>query len=88
MEFLKKEAAKKDHERSQRTKTAASMGITVCIFFFCLAVAWSIGVLSFHYLFPEEWRYLSTDQISKIQGFLGVALLSGLLADYAKKLMA
>lgn len=86
-EGLDNDAARREHSRSQGVKNIAYCGLVACISIFAFATAWGIAALAWHTLMPEDWSYLSEKQLSQIKGFLGVVLVSGLLADYARKLL-
>ena len=84
---LDQDAASKEHTRSQKLKNCMYFGLAVCLVLFLLSTGIAIAAVAFDALSPEEFHYLSRDQVSTLKSFLGVVLVSGLMADYARKLL-
>lgn len=58
--------------------------VALTVVFFLLFIL-SIAFWSWHYLFPEEWGWLSADQLSKIQSVLFSGGLGAIVTSVARK---
>ncbi|MBK8284810.1 MAG: hypothetical protein IPK97_07905 [Ahniella sp.] len=62
-------------------------GIAGTVVALSLATILSVLSLTFHALVPSRFHYLEAEQLQAIRVFLGAILVSGLLSDYARRLM-
>ncbi len=73
------ESVESQHSRDQRTRKVVGWGMDAIIIMILLVVASALGCLGWHMLAPENWRWLSDDDISDIKSFM----LSGALVSVA-----
>lgn len=85
---LDREAAVADHSRSQGLKSAAYHGTVLILWAMMLAILAGIVALAWHTLAPSEYRWLSAAELQDLKTLLGVFLVSGLLADNARRLLS
>lgn len=85
---LHADAEAQEHGRAQRLKNAVLNVILLNIYTVGLIVCWAILAVAWDTLVTEEARYLTRDQVSLAKAFLGVVLISGLFADYGKRLIS
>lgn len=85
---LDREAAVADHNRSQGIKRHVYWGTVAIIWAVMLAALGGVVALSWHMLAPGGCRWLSEPELGNLRTLLGVFLVSGLLADNARRLLS
>lgn len=84
---LEQDGKEKEHNRHQKFKD--HVNIAVLVLFWTIVVCVLLGLLTFlfHLICPSAWHYLDERQLEKLQTFLGAAVLSSALTEYANKRM-
>jgi hypothetical protein len=84
---LKRDAAIGDHRRSQGLKSHAYRGTVLILWVIMIAIALAVAVLAWHVLTAEGCRYLKPEEVGELKQVLVALLVSGLLADNARRLL-
>ena len=82
---IKKEALRRDHERSEKFKDHFERITVVGLYVmaggaFAFAATWA-----WHALVPECWGWLDPDRLSNIQNIVTGGVLAGLIADQFRR---
>lgn len=73
--------------RSNLVRSTAARAIALTVGALAMLTIWGLFALAFHTVMPERWAYLTMSQLDSIRSYLGVLLASGLLSDYARRLI-
>ena len=76
-----------ESRRAELVKAMSAGGIAGTVVALSLATILSVLSLTFHALVPSRFHYLDPEQLQAIRVFLGAILVSGLLSDYARRLV-
>lgn len=84
---LEQEAVESEHGRAERFKNHFEI-ITMLAMWGISGIAAIFGLTWFwHLITPDNWHWLSADQVEKIQNIFAGVILAGVLGDHFKKRM-